>query len=89
MNKEMDKNIKIKCHKCKSKNIDIIELSTDFKIIYNYDTKTKKYSENGFLEPGESDKVRGRCNSCHHVWTIRKASTIEDLDIIQDKKLNW
>lgn len=67
----------VKCPKCKSKAIDIIEISDGFEQIYTYENG--EYSEEGILNPGELSYVNGECQKCKYLWKLRKISSWEDV----------
>lgn len=72
---------KVKCPKCKSTNLYLVEEGT---------WGTSHYQENGVIqpdshnnEPGDYYKLTGECVECNHKWTIKNASNVLSV-IIQD-----
>jgi hypothetical protein len=71
-------NSKVKCPKCKSKDLTLVEIWEGHAIHWQQ-TDGKFDRDEGILEPGDAYKVEGCCKSCKHRWTIRKALQIDDI----------
>lgn len=56
-----------KCPKCRSKNVELIEIWSASISWYPDDP----YANEGALMPGDAEKVEGNCLDCDHRWTIR------------------
>ena len=56
-----------KCPKCRSRNVELIEIWTAY---ISWIPEEPFYNE-GALEPGESTRVEGHCQSCEHRWRMR------------------
>ena len=72
--------IKIKCPKCKSKHLSLIEIWRGATISWISYSGTIEHN-NGYLDPGNGDpyKVEGHCLDCGKRWTIRGAKLIDDI----------
>lgn len=71
---------KVKCPKCSSKNLELIEVWKDHTITWQqhngeFDRK------DGNLESGNPSSVEARCRSCRHQWKVRGALQIVDIII--------
>lgn len=74
------KKILIKCPKCRSKSITLVEL---------YECGVYVYAPDGILkephimnlEPGDIIGLNAKCMECGHIWKVRKASQWPDLFI--------
>jgi hypothetical protein len=68
---------KIKCPKCRSKDIYLEEIWKGHSI--QWDVVDGKFDrDDGVLEPGDPWKVYGECKKCNHIWRIRNANQIND-----------
>ena len=56
-----------KCPKCKSNNIELIEI-WDATIVW---IPGERLFNEGLLNPGDPKKVEGHCIDCEHRWTFR------------------
>ncbi len=72
------KSVKTKCPKCKSNNLDIIELWKNATISWDCRNGVIEIN-NGNLEPGNPHKVEGRCYDCGKHWTIRGVRQIDEI----------
>jgi hypothetical protein len=73
-------NSKVKCPRCKSGNLSLIEVWEGHTITWEQiDGKFDR--EDGALEPGDAYKVNAHCSECNHTWRIRKALQIDDIVI--------
>jgi len=71
-------NSKVRCPKCKSKDLRLIEVWEGHTI--QWEQVDGKFDRNaGSLEPGDAYKVEGKCKKCSHQWTIRKTLQIDDV----------
>jgi hypothetical protein len=64
------------CPKCRSKKIEIREHWTYF-LTWTPDAEGK-YEKEGWSESGEPFKVTAECLDCHHRWTLRGVTQIQD-----------
>lgn len=62
-----------KCPKCKTQNVELIEV-WDATISWS---PCEPYFNNGNLNPGDPKKVEGHCLNCDHKWTIRKVPQVQ------------
>ena len=67
----------MKCPKCKSKEIDFIEISNGFTGTWSYPDYTKAEFEMGIYSHIECE-----CNKCGHYWKPRN----QDTDLIEKHK---
>jgi phage FluMu protein Com len=68
----------VKCPKCKSIDVMIIEVWRGHTI--EWEQLDGKFDRNdGVLEHGYSYKLESTCKKCKHTWTIRKATSIDDV----------
>jgi hypothetical protein len=76
---------KIRCPKCRCKNIQLtefVEASTTFQV-----TDGKLNREDGIHELGNFiGRMAGKCDGCGHLWALRKASEIETVVTELDPK---
>lgn len=70
-------NSKVRCPKCKSNTLKLIEVWKDHEIIWEQENGQFD-RDNGVLEPGDPYKVQAQCK-CGHAWTIRKALQIDEV----------
>lgn len=64
------RNSKVRCPKCKSNNLQLIEIWEGHTI--SWEQEDGKFDlNNGAQEPGGPYKVQGRCRGCDHWWTIK------------------
>jgi ssDNA-binding Zn-finger/Zn-ribbon topoisomerase 1 len=69
---------KAKCPKCKSTDLNLVEVWEDSAIHWQQiDGKIER--DNGSLEPGNAFKVQATCMKCKHWWTIKGAQQIDDI----------
>lgn len=68
---------KVKCPKCKSVNLTLIELWRNNSIEWEQ-TDGKFNRRDGNIEPGDPYKVEAKCE-CGHRWSIRGALQIGDI----------
>lgn len=68
---------KVKCPKCKSVDLYLIEVWKGHTIEFNQEGKM--LDRNGNVNPGDPYKVDGHCKKCNHRWTIRNAIQISDI----------
>ncbi len=62
-----------KCPKCKSQNVELIEMWTAT-ISWLPD---EPYANEGDLTPGDPTHVEGRCLACEHKWRIRNVVQVQ------------
>ena len=67
---------KVKCPKCGSKTLDLIEIWQNTITWRATDGWLDRQS--GAMGDGFPQKVEGRCGLCNHGWTVRSASQIDD-----------
>jgi predicted nucleic-acid-binding Zn-ribbon protein len=69
---------KVKCPKCKSANINLIEVWSGATI--TWEVADGKFDRNyGNLESGDPYKVEAKCSNCGHQWRVRGAIQITDI----------
>jgi hypothetical protein len=68
----------LKCPKCKSKDLEVVELWEGHGIVFEQNAKGL-VSPVGDLHPGDPYKVEARCLRCKHKWAIRKATQISNI----------
>lgn len=73
---------KCRCPKCKSINIEIIEVWNGATISWRQAPDKTIDKEDGTLEPGNPDHVEGYCVECEKRWTFRGVLQISDLFIL-------
>ena len=69
----MAKSNRRKCPKCRTTNIEIIEIWDAS--IYWY--PEEDYYNQGALTPGYPQKVQGKCCECSHSWTFRGVTQVD------------
>lgn len=62
-----------KCPKCRSQNVELIEI-WDATISW---IPNDPYFNDGNLNPGDPQKVEARCLNCNHTWRIRKITQVQ------------
>lgn len=68
---------KVRCPKCKSKTLYLIEVWEGHTI--QWEVENGKFDrDDGSLNPGDPYKVQAKC-ICGHAWTIRMALQIDDI----------
>jgi phage FluMu protein Com len=75
MNKQELAETNVRCPKCKSANLSLLELWKDHSITWEQLDGKINLNE-GCLEPGYAYKVQGKCYKCKHAWTVRTANQI-------------
>lgn len=69
---------KIKCPKCKSLDLILIEIWIGHSI--EWVQENGEFDRNdGNMEAGFIDHVDSKCIKCSHSWRIRKAKSIDDI----------
>lgn len=67
---------KIKCPKCKSDHLFLVEIWTDHGI--TWEQIGGKFDRNdGILDPGSPAWVEGECKKCGHRWKVKNAPQID------------
>lgn len=68
------------CPKCKGKRIEVMELWRDSAIIWDQEEYGLVDTEGELTSmSSEPYKVRARCKTCQHYWTVRGATQIWDI----------
>lgn len=62
----------IKCPKCRSNNVHIIEFWSGSTILWRHGDAF----QDGTLEPGDPYRVEGHCQRCNHRWKVRKVTQV-------------
>ena len=63
-----------KCPKCKSQNVEIIEV---WSASMSWIPDDPYYNE-GAMMPGDPEHVEGRCLDCDHRWRMRKVIQVQE-----------
>lgn len=69
---------KIRCPKCKNKEILLIEIWKGHEITWQANADGFFDRMDGNLESGDPFRVEARCSKCDHQWKVRNASQIGD-----------
>lgn len=70
---------KVKCPKCKAKNLFLIEIWVGATITWEQNEFGVFDKNDGSLEPGDPYRIECRCRKCNHTWKIRNAIQITDV----------
>jgi predicted Zn-ribbon and HTH transcriptional regulator len=68
----------VRCPKCKSSNLRLIELWKDHGIFWQQ-LGGKIDRNKGYIESGDPYKIQAECYKCEHVWTVRGATQITNV----------
>jgi hypothetical protein len=76
----MEKKVKskLKCSKCKSIDLVLVELWKDATIEWEQ-FNGEFYRNDGNLEPGYPYALEARCKTCGHCWKVRGVSQIDQI----------